>query len=57
MAYEKQLFMKKKRKRRNAINLYDPDEKKKQALFFSPAKVARIRQRNADLKQAERQRK
>jgi hypothetical protein len=48
---------KKKRKRGKAMNLYDPDEKEGQALFFSPAKVARVRQRNADLEQAERQRK
>jgi hypothetical protein len=39
------------------MNLYDPDENKGQALFFSPAKVARVRQRNADLEEAERQRK
>jgi hypothetical protein len=39
------------------MNLYDPDEKEGQALFFSPAKVARVRQRNADLEEAERQRK
>ena len=48
---------KKKRKRGKAMNLYDPDEKEGQALFFSPAKVARVRQRNADLEEAERQRK
>jgi hypothetical protein len=51
------IYEKKKRKRGKAINLYDPDKKKRQTLFFSPAKVARVRQRNADLKQAERQRK
>jgi hypothetical protein len=39
------------------MNLYDPDENEGQALFFSPAKVARVRQRNADLEEAERQRK
>jgi DDE superfamily endonuclease len=48
---------KKKRKRGKAMNLYDPDENEGQALFFSPAKVARVRQRNADLEEAERQRK
>jgi hypothetical protein len=47
---------KKKRKRGKAMNLYDPDEKEAQSLFFSPAKVARVRQRNADIEQAERQR-
>jgi len=39
------------------MNLYDPGENEGQALFFSPAKVARVRQRNADAEQAERQRK
>ena len=39
------------------MNIYNPDENKGQALFFSPTKVARIRQRNADIEQAERQRK
>jgi hypothetical protein len=48
---------KKKRKRGKAMNLYDPDENEGQALFFNPAKVARVRQRNADAEQAERQRK
>jgi hypothetical protein len=48
---------KKKRKRGKAMNLYDPDENEGQALFFSPAKIARVRQRNADAEQAERQRK
>jgi hypothetical protein len=48
---------KKKRKRGKAMNLYDPDEQEGQTLFFSPAKVARVRQRNANLEEAERQRK
>ncbi len=39
---------KKKRKRGKAMNLYDPMENEGQALFFSPAKVARVRQRVAD---------
>jgi hypothetical protein len=51
------IYEKKKRKRGKAMNLYDPDEKEGQALFFSPAKIARVRQRNADAEQAERQRK
>jgi hypothetical protein len=37
--------------------LYDRDEDGGQTRFFSPAKVARIRQRNADAEQAEPQRK
>jgi hypothetical protein len=48
---------KKKRKRGKAMNLYDPDENEGQALFFSPAKIARVRQRIADAEEAERQRK
>jgi hypothetical protein len=48
---------KKKRKRGKAMNLYDPDENEGQALFFSSAKIARVRQRNADAEQAEHQRK
>ena len=39
------------------MNLYDPEENEGQALFFSPAKIARVRQRVADEEQAERQRK
>jgi hypothetical protein len=39
------------------MNLYGPDENEGQALFFSPAKVARVRQRNTDLEEAEYQRK
>ena len=48
---------KKKGKRGKAMNLYDPDENEGQALFFSPGKVARVRQRFADAEEAERQRK
>lgn len=51
------LHEKKKRKRGKAMNLYDPEENGGQALFFSPAKVARVRQRVAAEEQAERQRK
>jgi hypothetical protein len=36
------------------MNLYDPTENKGQALFFSPAKVTRVRQRVADEAQAQR---
>jgi hypothetical protein len=39
------------------MHLYDPDENEGQALFFNPAKVARVRQRNADAEEAERRRK
>jgi hypothetical protein len=39
------------------MNLYDPTENEGQALFFSPAKVTRVRQRVADEAQTERQRK
>jgi hypothetical protein len=48
---------KKKRKRGKAMNLYDPEENEGQALFFSPAKVARVRQRIAEEEQAQHQRK
>jgi hypothetical protein len=51
------LHEKKKRKRGRAMNLYDPTENEGQALFFSPAKVARVRQRVADEEQAQLQRK
>ena len=39
------------------MHLYDPEEKEGQALFFSPARIGRIRERNADNEQAEEQRK
>ena len=48
---------KKKRKRGKAMHLYDPGEIEGQALFFSPAKIARVRARVTDEKQAEQQRK
>jgi hypothetical protein len=51
------LHEKKKRKRGKAMNLYDPSEKEGQGLFFSPEKITRVRQRNADEAQAEQQRK
>jgi hypothetical protein len=47
----------KKWKLGNAMDLYDPDEKEGQALFFSPAKIARVRQRVAEEEQAQHQRK
>jgi hypothetical protein len=39
------------------MHLYDPEENEGQALFFSPAKIARVRQRVADEEQAQLQRK
>jgi hypothetical protein len=39
------------------MHLYDPEEKEGQALFFSPAKIGRMRERAADNEQAEEQRK
>jgi hypothetical protein len=48
---------KKKRKRGKAMHLYDPEEKEGQALFFSPAKIARMREREEREKQEEQQRK
>jgi hypothetical protein len=39
------------------MNLYDPEGKEGQALFFSPAKIGRMRERAADNEQAEEQRK
>jgi hypothetical protein len=39
------------------MNLFDPGEKEGQGLFFSPEKIARVRQRNADETQAELQHK
>jgi hypothetical protein len=46
-------YEKKKRKRGKAINLYDSKENKGQALFFRPAKIARVRQRIAEEEQAQ----
>ena len=51
------IHKKKKRKYRKAINLYNPGENERQALFFSPVKIARVRQYNTDAEQAEYQRK
>jgi hypothetical protein len=48
---------KKKRKRGKTMNLHDPGENEKQGLVFSPAKIARVHEHNADVAQAERQRK
>jgi hypothetical protein len=36
------------------MNLYDLNKNEGQILFFSPVKVARVHQRNADLEKAER---
>ena len=41
------LYKKQRRKRGKAMNLYDDDEKEGQGRFFSPAKVARARERTA----------
>ena len=41
------LYEKQRRKRGKAMNLYDDDEKEGQGRFFSPAKVARARERTA----------
>ena len=51
------LHEKKRRKRGKAMHLYDSEKEVGQALFFSPAKIGRVRQRVADEEQAERQRK
>jgi hypothetical protein len=48
---------KRKRKRRKAMGLFDPEETGGQPVFFSPAKVELARQRFADQEQAEEQRK
>ena len=48
-AYERQSYIKKKRRKRGkAMNLYDPGEQGGRGLFFSPEKIARVRQRNTD---------
>jgi hypothetical protein len=39
---------KKKRKRGKAMHLYDPEEKEGQVLFFSPVRIARMRDRVTD---------
>ena len=48
---------KKKRKRGKAMYFLDEGETEGQALFFSPAKIARVRQRIRDADEAEQQRK
>ena len=48
---------KKKRKRGKAMHFLDEGEIEGQALFFSPAKIARVRQRHRDAEEAEQQRK
>jgi DDE superfamily endonuclease/Tc5 transposase DNA-binding domain len=49
------LHEKKKRKRGKAMHLYDEGENEGQARFFSPAKVARVRERTATAEEAQRQ--
>jgi hypothetical protein len=44
---------KKKRKRGKAMHLYNLGEKEGKALFFSPGKIAQVRARDTDEKQAE----
>jgi hypothetical protein len=46
-----------KKKCRKALNFHKKDEMEDQALFFSPAKVARARERVAALKETEAQQK
>jgi hypothetical protein len=48
---------KRKRKRGKALNFYEEDKMEDQALFFSPAKIARARDRAALLEEAESQQK
>jgi hypothetical protein len=48
---------KRKRKRGKSLNFYEESEQEDQALFFSPAKVARARERAAALEEAELQQK
>jgi hypothetical protein len=48
---------KRKRKRGKALNFYKEDEMEDQILFFSPAKIARARERTAALEKAESQQK
>jgi hypothetical protein len=47
---------KRKRKRGKALDFYKEGEQAGQALFFSPAKITRARERAAALKEAELQR-
>jgi hypothetical protein len=46
---------KRKKKRGKALNFYKEDEMEGQALFFSPAKIARARERAAALEETESQ--
>jgi hypothetical protein len=46
-----------KKKRANVLNFYKEGEMEDQILFFSPAKIARARERAAALEKAESQRK
>jgi hypothetical protein len=46
---------KRKRKREKALNFYEEDEMENQILFFSPAKIARARERAAALEEVETQ--
>jgi hypothetical protein len=48
------LHEKKKRKRGKAMHLYDEGETEGQARFFSPAKIARIRERTAAAEETQR---
>jgi hypothetical protein len=48
---------KRKRKREKALNFYEKGEKQGQALFFSPAKIVRARERAAALEETELQQK
>ena len=47
---------KKKRKRGRALQLFEEGDNPAQARFFSPEKISRIRMRNAEVEQEERQR-
>ena len=51
------IMEKKKRQRGKALGLYDEGGSPSQPLFFSPAKVAQVRQRATEEEQAKRQRK
>ena len=54
----KAIFEKKrKKKREKALNFYKEDKMEDQALFFSPAKIARARERAAALEKTEIQQK
>jgi hypothetical protein len=55
--YEAIFAEKKRRKRGKAMGLIDPENSVNQAIFFSPEKVARARERAAEKEQSEQQRK